>query len=185
MKKFFKWIGIALVAVIALVIIVSVSTSGDSGSSSSSNDTKAKADSSKSSDKKKADVNKNLSVGDTAKANGFKVTVQSAKFTDPAQYTKSKNGKVLTIQLHVENGSESQSFIDESDFNLYSKDGTKLDPYFGYDEMALSAPNLNKGKKVDGKLYYDVPANKEYELDYTPAFSWSGKEIKWTIKPGN
>ena len=63
---------------------------------------------------------------------------------------------------------------------MYDADGNKMQEYYGYDEMAIS-DDINKGKKLSGKLYYDVPKGTSYELIYTPTFSLDNKEIKFNI----
>lgn len=61
------------------------------------------------------------------------------------------------------------------------KIGNQLKEYFGYDELSISGV-VNKGKKLDGKLYFDIPKAKSYELIYKPSFSLDNKEIKFNIE---
>ncbi|TCP19947.1 uncharacterized protein DUF4352 [Scopulibacillus darangshiensis] len=138
--------------------------------------TEAKAD-----ENTKKKENKVFKIGDTVKVNDVELTITKASYTDPAPYTKAEKGKVLTIELKAKNSGDTQAFVDNTDFNLYDKDGNKLKDYFGYDEMAVSG-ELNKGKQLTGKLYFDVPQANSYELVYTPAFSLDSKEIKWNIE---
>lgn len=120
-----------------------------------------------------------FAVGDTVKVNGLEITITNASFTEPNQYTPANKGKVLTLEVATNNTGDS-AFIDSSDFNLYDAEGNQLEQYFGYDEMAISG-DINKGKKLSGKLYFDVPESASYELIYVPTFSMDNKEIKWNI----
>ncbi|MEH7117252.1 DUF4352 domain-containing protein [Neobacillus vireti] len=128
---------------------------------------------------KKAE-DKVFAVGDTVKVNGLEVTITKASFTQPNQYTQAEKGKVLTLDMTAKNTGES-AFIDNTEFNLYDAQGNQLKEYFGYDEMAISG-DVNKGKQLTGKLYFDVPQADSYELIYKPSFTLDNKEIKWNIK---
>lgn len=127
------------------------------------------------------DSDKIYKVGDTVKIDGVKVKITKATFTDAAEYVDAENGKVLTLDVKIVNTNKESAFIDETEFNLYSKSGEQFESYFGYDKLPISA-DLNAGKQKSGKLYYDVAPAKVYELVYSPMFSWDNKEIKWKIK---
>jgi hypothetical protein len=123
-------------------------------------------------------------VGDTVKVNGVEITITKASFTEPAEFTPAEKGKVLTIEIATNNVESDSAFIDSTEFNLYDKEGNQLPEYYGYDELAISG-DINKGKKLNGKLYFDVPEADSYELVYKPSFTLDNKEIKWTITPSN
>lgn len=139
-----------------------------------------------SSDKKteaKADAEKKdkvYKVGDTVKVNDVEITITKAEFTKAAAYSEPVNDKILTLDVSINNASDSQTYVSDTDFGLSVGD-EQAEDYFGYDELALSA-DLNKGKKASGKLYYDVKDSDTYELIYTPSFSFDDTEVKWTIK---
>ncbi|QQZ10029.1 DUF4352 domain-containing protein [Heyndrickxia vini] len=124
--------------------------------------------------------NQIFKVGDTVKVNGLEVTITKASFTKPEQYSKAKKGNVLTLELSTKNSGDDSAFIDNTEFNLYDKDGNQLEEYYGYDDIAISG-DVNKGKKLTGKLYYDVPKADSYELIYKPSFTLDSKEIKFKI----
>ncbi|MED4616809.1 DUF4352 domain-containing protein [Priestia megaterium] len=124
---------------------------------------------------------KTYSVGDTVKVNGLEVTITKASYTSPSEYTPANKGKVLTLEVATNNTGDS-AFIDNTEFNLYDKEGNQLEQYFGYDELAISG-DVNKGKKLSGKLFFDVPESDSYELIYKPSISFDDKEIKFEIKP--
>lgn len=127
------------------------------------------------------DRDKVYKVGDTVKIDGVKVKITKATFTDAAEYNEAENGKVLTLDVKIVNTNKEAAFVDETEFNLYSKSGEQYESYFGYDKLPISA-DLNAGKQKTGKLYYDVAPGKVYELVYAPMFSWDGKEVTWKIK---
>lgn len=124
-------------------------------------------------------TDKVFSVGDTVKVNGLQITVAEASYTEPEEYSESANGKILTLVVNTENTGES-AYIDSNEFNLYDSEGNQLEPYYGYMDMAISG-DINKGKKLSGKLYYDVAEAESYELIYKPSFSFDDKEIVWNI----
>jgi uncharacterized lipoprotein NlpE involved in copper resistance len=121
-------------------------------------------------------------VGEKLKVNGVEIVITKASFSAPQQFTAPKNGKVLTLEVDFNNQSETQVFVDNTEFNIYTKDGNKLEPYFGYEELALTG-EINKGKKLSGKLYFDVKEADSYELIYKPMFTLDNKEVKFNIKP--
>ncbi|WIL37520.1 DUF4352 domain-containing protein [Kurthia sp. YJT4] len=118
-------------------------------------------------------------VGDTVKVNGVEITITKAAFTAPAEYSEAENGKVLTLDVKVKNSSDSQAFVDSTEFGLSYGD-TQAEDYYGYNDLAISQ-ELNKGKQATGKLYFDVKSAKSYELIYSPTFAFDSKEIKWKI----
>jgi Domain of unknown function (DUF4352) len=173
MKKFFKWVLMIFGGIFLLGIIVSIFGGTEVEEVSKGSGTKQE---------QKKEEEKVYKIGDTVRVDGLELTITSAKYTNPAPYSEVKNGKVLTIEVQVNNTSDTQKLIDSTEFALYDTNGNKLGEYFGYDELAISG-DLNKGKKLAGKLYYDVPQAEKYELIYTPSFSLDGKEIKFEIVP--
>lgn len=88
----------------------------------------------------------------------------------------------MTLEVATANSSDTQVFVDNTEFNLYDTGGNKLEQHFGYEELAISG-DVNKGKKLDGKLFYDVKEGEKYELIYTPSFTLDSQEIKFEIIP--
>lgn len=120
-------------------------------------------------------------VGDTVSVDGVEITINKAEFTNPNEYTQAKNGKVLTLDVTAKNTNDDQAFVDNTEFAVYDADGNKAEDYFGYDEMPIS-DNVNAGKQLQGKLYFDVAEQDSYELIYTPSFTMDSKEVKFNIK---
>lgn len=132
-------------------------------------------------EEKATEEEKVFNVGDTVKVNDVELTITSAAYSEPAEYSEATNGKVLTLDVQVKNNAKEQVFVDSTDFSMYNGDN-KMEDYYGYDEMALSG-ELNAGKSMSGKLYYDVSEGQSYELIYTPMFSFDSKEIKFNVVP--
>ncbi|QNR19959.1 DUF4352 domain-containing protein [Exiguobacterium sp. Helios] len=63
----------------------------------------------------------------------------------------------------------SRYFIDNTEFNLYINN-EKVESYYGGYEMAIS-DDLNKGKTLKGKIFFDAPKGQQLELIYKPSFS--------------
>jgi hypothetical protein len=174
MKKFFKWALMIFGGIFLLGIIISMFGGTEVEEVSNSSD-KPKTE-------QKKEEDKVYKIGDTVRVDGLEITITSAKYTNPAPYSETKNGKVLTIEVQTNNTSNTQKFIDNTEFALYDANGNKLEEYYGYDDLAISG-DVNKGKKLAGKLYYDVPQAEKYELIYTPSFTLDSKEIKFEIIP--
>lgn len=174
MKKFLKIAGIVVGALVLIIILLAIFGGND-----------ATVEKGKSEPvKEKKDTT--YKIGDTVSSNGWKVKITKAEFTKPAQYAapETKGAKVLTLDVVAINNSDDQVMIDNTEFALYDKNGKKLKEYFGYDEMAIS-DTVNKGKELDGKLFYEAPEADKYELIYTPSFSFNGDtELKFNIVPG-
>ena len=169
-------VGVLLLGFIILVIVTPAEEEGAKlvKTSSSSNETV-------NSEVETADVkNEDLSakvfkIGDTVEYEGLQVTITSAKFTEPEEYSESENGKILTLEVEAFNNSDEELVVDETEFNIYDMEGNVQDSYFGYDESPI-AVSFNKGKKASGKLFFDVTEDTQYELIYTPTFSFLESE---------
>ncbi|MEY8748906.1 DUF4352 domain-containing protein [Alkalicoccobacillus gibsonii] len=119
-------------------------------------------------------------VGDTVSIDGVEITITNAEFTEPAEYS-SPEGKVLTLDVEVENNSDDKAMVDDTEFSLYDENGSLQDKYYSYDEMAISG-SINGGRNNSGKLYYDVTEqDAPYELTYNPMFVWDSVEITFEI----
>jgi hypothetical protein len=175
MKKVLKIVGIIAGVFIALLIGLAMLAPTDEVVEVKTDGSNKKAEEPKHEDKV-------YKVGDVIKINGVELSIVSAKFTNPQQYVEPEKGKVLTLEVEAVNKSDTQAFIDNTEFNLYDKEGNNLEQYYGYDDTAISG-DINRGKKITGKLYFDVPALEAYELIYTPTFSTDNTEIKFNIVP--
>lgn len=137
------------------------------------------------SEKKEAVVQpKEYKVGDTINYEGLEVTIVSAELTPPAEYGEPEKGKVLTVTVDAVNNTDKDAWVENINFSVYDAEGSATDYYYSYDESAISA-KLSAGKKVSGKVYFDVPESSSYELIYKPSpmtFD-DAEDIKITITP--
>ena len=173
MKKFFKWFVIILIGLIVIGMFLPSDEEANTGSKV------GEADASEA----KADVNDTIfKVGDVVDLNGVVLTVKDATFVSASEYSQPEKGKVLQMNVEVVNNTDDSTFVDSTDFNLYDADGNALDFYYGLDGMDLSG-DLNKGKKLQGTLTFDVPEGSNYEMIYEPSFSWTDESITWDIQP--
>lgn len=111
---------------------------------------------------------KEYKVGDTISYEGLDVTIKGAEFTHPAQYGEPEKGKVLTVTVEAVNNTDKEAWFENINFKVYDETGTATDYYYSYDESPVSA-KLSPGKRVEGKVYFDVPEGSKYELIYTPS----------------
>ncbi|WP_102692158.1 DUF4352 domain-containing protein [Rummeliibacillus pycnus] len=120
-------------------------------------------------------------VGDTVSIDGMEIKLVSAKFVKPAEYVKTEKGKVLEIEVSAKNNSANNGFVDNTEFTISDAKGNMQEQYFGFD-YTLSG-EVKKGKTMTGKIAFDVPYSKEYELYYEPSFSLKNNaEIKFKLK---
>lgn len=122
-------------------------------------------------------------VGETVKIGETELIIKSARFVEGNQYVPPKKGKVLKLEIEGKNNGGQSWFLTDADFNLYDPSGQKLEQYFGVDDLPLSG-EVNQGKSVQGKIYYDVPEVDSFELVYKPNF-FTNQEIKFNIVPSN
>lgn len=120
-------------------------------------------------------------IGDTVSVDGIEVKLISAKFVKPAEYSESKKGKVLAIEVSAKNNSSDNGFVDNTEFTISDAKGNMHEQYFGFDYTFSG--EIKKGKTMTGKIAFDVPDSKEYELYYEPSFSLKNNaEIKFKLK---
>lgn len=136
-------------------------------------------------EKKQAVVQpKTYKVGDTINYKGLEVTIVSAEFTPPAEYGEPEKGKVLTVTVDAVNNTDDDAWVENINFAVYDAEGSATDFYYSYDESAIST-KLSAGKKVSGKVYFDVPESSSYELIYSPSVMTfdDAEDIKIAITP--
>lgn len=177
MKKVLKWIAIIFVGLIVIGMFLpsedEASNTGTKVATSTGTEVEAEADTTS---------DKIFKVGDVVDLNGLQITIKDAKFIPQGEYSPPEKGKVLQMNVEVVNNADDSAFVDNTDFNLYDAEGNALDYYYGLDGMDLSA-DINKGKKLQGTLTYDVPEGTNYEMIYEPTFSWTEQSITWDIQP--
>lgn len=178
MKKFLKWIGIIFVGLIVLAFIIPTDDTATTSTSSGAKVDEVEVEA----EEESLPTNEVFKVGDVVDLNGLVVTIKTAKFMPPAEYSEPEKGKVLQLDVEVVNNRDSSEWVDNTDFNIYDAEGNALDYYYGLDGNDLSA-DINAGKKLQGTITYDVPEGTNYELIYEPSFSWTEEQITWDIQP--
>ncbi|MDA1477943.1 DUF5105 domain-containing protein [Bacillus changyiensis] len=104
-------------------------------------------------------------------AGNAEVKVLNSEYTLPSD-TSTKLGEnelVLKVKVSVKNTGNEPLYVDDSQFALY-QDNSKVTDVSMYDtkDEELQSADLNKGKLVEGFLYYQVDKEKKYQLEYTP-----------------
>lgn len=179
MKKYLSW---GLLVLLSLVFLSACGTE-DTGAEKVSGDGDSSEETTEPKEEEKEEApaeDKVFAVGDEVQLGDITVKIESASFTDPAEYSESQNGKVITMDVSVKNQGDETVFVDGTEFSMSTAEGNMVDDYYGYDELELSG-EIRSEKQMQGKLYFDVPESDTYELVYEPTFSWSGDEIVWDI----
>lgn len=130
---------------------------------------------------KQQEMSKQFKVGDVVKIGDTELIIKSARFVEGNTYVRPKKGKVLEIEIEGKNNGTQSWFLTDADFNLYDKNGQKLEQYFAIEDLPFSG-EVNQGKSISGKIYYDVSESNNFELIYKPNFL-SNQEIKFDIVP--
>jgi len=121
-------------------------------------------------------------VGDVVKLGDLQLTLKSAKYVDAQEFVPSEKGKVLAIEFEASNNGKDQLYFGAEELKISTQDGTQHEEYFGHDDAFMNE-NIGAGKKIAGKIYFDVPEDSKYELIYTPSFSWDEENITFEITP--
>ncbi len=100
------------------------------------------------------------------------------------QYRPLKRDYVLEVELIVENTNKESQYIDSNEFCLYDGSGFKLEKALLSNEMAISG-EIPGGKKIKGKLFYDVPEQEEnFELYFLSSASIDDTYMIWSLPNG-
>lgn len=174
MKKFFKWTAIIIVGL--FVVALFLPTEEETAS------TGTKVGESEQAEAEESVSDQIFKVGDVVDLGGLQITIKDAKFVPQGEYSPPDKGKVLQMNVEVVNNTDDSAYVDNTEFNLYDAEGNALDYYYGLDDSDIS-DDLNKGKKLQGTLTYDVPEGTNYEMIYEPSFSWTEQSITWDIQP--
>lgn len=121
-------------------------------------------------------------VGDVVKLGDMQVTLKSAKFVNADQYTPAEKGAVLAIEFEAMNAGKDELYIGSEEFKISTPDGTQHEDYFGFDDGFMNE-NIASGKKITGKLYFDVPKDEKYEIVYKPTFTLSDDKATFEVIP--
>ena len=116
----------------------------------------------------------NVKVGDTVEFETFKMTIVDSERAVIAEYADIPEGyEIVRIGFEVENiGAKEEFFWDN--FEAYC-DGVKCEEYWGGDDY-LYGGNLGAGRKMKGSIYYIVPTDAVFEIEYHPS-GWNDNYI--------
>lgn len=179
MKKALKVIGGIFVGFIVLVVAIAIFAPEEPDATKVNTSPTEQKDSTKEQPKifKLGDV---VKVKDPAGTGNIELTVDKQEFTKGDPYLKPKKGKVLKLYVTAVNHTGNSLYESTDSFNLYDKDGNKLENYF--QDIQLYQGDINIGKRLSGYILFDVSGTeKQYELIYKPN-TFLDTEIKWELK---
>ena len=116
----------------------------------------------------------NVKVGDTVEFETFKMTIVDSERAMEFKYADIPEGyEIVRIGFEIENiGAKEEFFWDN--FEAYC-DGVKCEEYWGGDDY-LYGGNLGAGRKMKGSIYYIVPTDAVFEIEYHTS-SWNDNYI--------
>lgn len=133
-------------------------------------------------DKKKEKKAEDLQFGDTFSVGKIQFTISKPTNEEPGQYDSAKSGNIVVFDVVAKNNSKEQVFVDSTEFNLYDKNGEQIESTFLGDDYGLQG-DVNAGRTIKGKLYFDAKPGQSLELVYSPTFAWTDVEV--TLKGKN
>lgn len=179
MKKALKIIGGIFVGFIVLVVAIAIFAPSEPDATKVNTTPTEQKDSTQPTNQifKLGDV---VKVKDPAGTGTVELTVSKQEYSNGDPYLKPKKGKVLKLYVTAVNNTNNSLFESTDSFNLYDKDGNKLETYF--QDLQLYQGEINTGKKLSGYVLFDVTGDeKEYELVYKPN-AFMDTEVKWALK---
>lgn len=117
-------------------------------------------------------------IGDTVETKDFQLTVSNKKNNTPTQYQETTHGNIMSFDVAFMNLTGTKSYFDSSEFNLYV-DGELMESSYLGDDWGISG-DVNAGRTIKGKLFYDAPPEGEVELIFEPSFSWDALQVTFT-----
>ena len=116
----------------------------------------------------------NVKVGDTVEFETFKMTIVDSERAMEFKYVDIPEGyEIVRVGFEVENTGAEEHYLD-ADFEAYC-DGVKCEEYWGGADY-LYGGNLGAGRKMKGSIYYIVPTDAVFEIEYHPSV-WSDNYI--------
>ena len=106
----------------------------------------------------------NVKIGDTVEFETFKMTIVDSERAVIVEYADVPKGyEIVRVGFEIENiGAKEEFFWDN--FEAYC-DGVKCEDYWGGDDY-LYGGNLGAGRKMKGSIYYYVPTDAVFEIEY-------------------
>ena len=116
----------------------------------------------------------NVKVGDTVEFETFKMTIVDSERAIEFKYVDVPEGyEIVRVGFEVENTGAEEHYLD-ADFEAYC-DGVKCEEYWGGDDY-LYGGDLGAGRKMKGSIYYYVPTDAMFEIEYHPSI-WNDNYI--------
>jgi hypothetical protein len=168
MKKFFKFVGIGVLALIILGVVGAMFGEGDDTTTTTAPKTEdvAKQDTTdaepKAEPKKEEKVAK---IGDTLKVGDveFKITKRTEATNVGGEFGQNAKGKYLILETTVTNRGKEAITIDSSFFKLladgkeYESDGTAS--IYANEQVEFLLTQLNPDVSMSGKVVFDIPSD--------------------------
>lgn len=185
------WVKILVTALIWLFVIgYGAENSSDSAStsSSSSSSTAVTSEASKS-EPAKAEESAAYSIGDTANVGDIEIKLSSAILSKgDGSFAKPDDGKYyLGLIFDIVNNTKNDITVSSlACFESYCDDYITSMDLFGasapeWDGLGQLDGTIAAGKRMNGKIVYQVPVDfNEFEIRVKPSF-WSGKEVTFTF----
>lgn len=123
-------------------------------------------------DVKSSEVQEVIS-GNTIKVDDFKISYKNSKeWTKYDKYFAPEDGyKIIRAYFIIENIGDKERYIGRSSFKCYA-DGYTTESYSHGDDELDGFTSLSAGRKMEGYVYYIVPADaKNIEIEYCSAFN--------------
>ncbi|MDO5381339.1 MAG: DUF4352 domain-containing protein [Eubacteriales bacterium] len=174
-----RWIVLGIIALIVIVSIAGgsssnskkVGTTGDGSVSSGDNNDSSNAGNTKDT----------YNVGDILQTDSLRISYVSVEdYVSDNMFIQPESGKkYIRAKFEFENIGKSDTFVSDMDYSCYA-DGYSCDQKYGFDGT-LSA-TLSSGKKTNGYVYYEVPADAtSIVIEYSDNY-FSDKKISFVVK---
>ena len=116
----------------------------------------------------------NVKVGDTVEFETFKMTIVDSERAVTVEYADVPKGyEIVRVGFEIENTGEKEQFFWDN-FEAYC-DGVKCEDYWLGDNY-LYGGNIGAGRKMIGSIYYYVPIDAMFEIEYHPSV-WNDNYI--------
>lgn len=173
-----------LIGVIVLVIIgVLLSSGGDDTEESTPKTEEATEVKEESKKEDKTENKTTFKVGESFKDDDIKISfLDAGNYESDNEFLQPGSGnKYVYAEFEIENLGDSDLGIGSWSFSCYADDYACDEAYL--DENSLSAfDSISAGKKIKGKVYYEVPEDsKKIHLEYE-SNSWTNEKINFVIK---
>lgn len=190
MKKFLKFIAIAIGIFIAIGVIGSMGS--DEETSGTDTETTAEEKTDKKDQKEEVKVYQIGDLVETGKL-AYKVTNAESKseLKSDNEFIESAttSGQFILIDIEAFNNDKDARMIDSSMFKILDDQNREFDPSSDSEVMMVVdgaidffLQDINPGLSKTGQLVFELPADaKSYSLQVSSGFGWSGGEYE-TIK---